>query len=247
MKKLIFLLAFAFTFSNAMAQTAWTTMYKVAPENMQAAKDAIGKKTKKFNSKADGELIYTFQILAGERANYIVREGLGNSYAELDSYGNQGLDYWMENVAPLMENVGGTEYMSYVPSASFDDRPNDAKKIWKVIHYNVKRTAGPDFWKFRNRVAKAAEKVGDLSLHVWAGSIGGAPGHVKVGFGNADMSGIDNESVVWPKVVAAYNELFEDSFEEDSKAFNESLTAWGNFVEIWRWLPELSSPAVDLD
>ena len=27
---------------------------------------------------------------------------------ELDSYGNQGLDYWMENVAPLMENVGGT-------------------------------------------------------------------------------------------------------------------------------------------
>ena len=39
MKKLIFLLAIAFTFSNAMAQTAWTTMYKVAPENMQAAKD----------------------------------------------------------------------------------------------------------------------------------------------------------------------------------------------------------------
>ena len=54
MKKLIFLLAIAFTFSNSMAQTAWTTMYKVAPENMQAAKDAIGKKTKKFNSKADG-------------------------------------------------------------------------------------------------------------------------------------------------------------------------------------------------
>ena len=112
MKKLIFLLAIAFTFSNAMAQIAWTTMYKVAPENMQAAKDAIGKKTKKFNSKADGELIYTFQILAGERANYIVREGLGNSYAELDSYGNQGLDYWMENVAPLMENVGGMKCVS---------------------------------------------------------------------------------------------------------------------------------------
>ena len=48
MKKLIFLLAVVFTFSNAMAQTAWTTMYKVAPENMQTAKDAIGKKTKKF-------------------------------------------------------------------------------------------------------------------------------------------------------------------------------------------------------
>ena len=46
-EKTNFLLAIAFTFSNAMAQTAWTTMYKVAPENMQAAKDAIGKKNKK--------------------------------------------------------------------------------------------------------------------------------------------------------------------------------------------------------
>ena len=61
MKKIIFLLAFVFTISNTIAQTAWTTMYKVAPENMQVAKEAIGKKTKKFNSKADGELIYTFQ------------------------------------------------------------------------------------------------------------------------------------------------------------------------------------------
>ena len=249
MKKLILLLAVVFTFSNAIAQTAWTTMYKVAPENMQAAKDAIGKKTKKFNSKADGELIYTFQIIAGERANYIVREGLGDSYAELDSYGNQGLDYWMENVAPLMTNVGGTEYMSYVPTASFDDRPSDAKKIWKVLHYNVKRNGGPDFWKYRNRVAKAAEKVGGLSLHVWAWSIGGSSsGHVKVGYGSPDMSGIDNETETWPKVIEAYGELFgEDAHEIDQKAFNASLEMWGNFSEIWRWLPELSSPAVELD
>lgn len=236
-----------FSYTGVMSQTAWTTMYKVAPENMQDAKKAIAEKTNKFNSDINGELIYTFQIIAGERANYIVREGLGDSYAELDSYGNKGLDFWMENVAPLMENVGGTEYMSYVPSASFDDRPSDAKKIWKVIHYNVKRAGGPDFWNFRNRVAKAAEKVGNLSLHVWAGSIGGPSGHVKVGFGNADMSGIDNESETWPKVISAYNELFEDSFEEDSKSFNESLNAWGNNTEIWRWLPELSSPAVELD
>ena len=248
MKKLIFLLAIAFTFSNAMGQTAWTTMYKVAPENMQAAKDAIGKKTKKFNSKADGELIYTFQILAGERANYIVREGLGNSYAELDSYGNQGLDYWMENVAPLMNNVGGTEYFSHATDASFDDAEPGTNRIWKVLHYNVKRNSGPDFWKFRTRVAKAAEKVGNLSLHVWAGSLGGPNGHVMVGYGNPDMSGIDNESETWPKVIEAYKEIFgEDSFDIDQEAFNNSLEMWGNFSEIWRWLPELSSPAVSIN
>ena len=133
MKKLIFLLAIVFTFSNSMAQMTWMTAYKVDPVKMKDAKSAIGKKTKKYNSKADGELIYTYEIVAGDRANYLVRSGFAESMAQFDSYGSQGLDYWMENVAPLMENVGGTEYMSYVPSASFDDRPNDAKKIWKVI------------------------------------------------------------------------------------------------------------------
>ena len=96
-------------------------------------------------------------------------------------------------------------------------------------------------------VAKAAEKVGNLSLHVWAGSLGGPSGHVMVGYGNPDMSGIDNESETWPKVIEAYNELFEDSFQADQEAFNNSLEMWGNFSEVWRWLHELSSPAVSIN
>ena len=63
-----------------------------------------------------------------------------------------------------------------------------------------------------------------------------------------DMSGIDNENEMWPKVIEAYKELYgEESFDADQKAFNESLNAWGNFSEIWRWLPELSSPPVSID
>ena len=168
--------------------------------------------------------------------------------AQFDSYGTQGLDYWMENVAPLMNNVGGTEYFSHADDASFDDAEPGTNKIWKVLHYNVKRNSGPDFWKFRTRVAKAAEKVGNLSLHVWAGSLGGPSGHVMVGYGNPDMSGIDNESETWPKVIEAYKGLFgEDSFDIDQKAFNNSLEMWGNFSEVWRWLPGLSSPAVSVN
>ena len=84
--------------------------------------------------------------------------------------------------------------------------------------------------------------MGGLSLHVWAWSIGGSSsGHVKVGYGSPDMSGIDNETETWPKVIEAYGELFgEDAHEIDQKAFNASLEMWGNFSEIWRWLPELS-------
>tara|TARA_X000000950_G_scaffold289240_1_gene411143 strand:- start:2208 stop:2951 length:744 start_codon:yes stop_codon:yes gene_type:complete len=247
MKKLLLLLVVVLVFNNTMAQMTWMTAYKVEPLKMKDAKSAIEKKTKKYNSDVDGELIYTYEIIAGDRANYLVRSGFAQSMAQFDSYGTQGLDYWMENVAPLMNNVGGTEYFSHADDASFDDAEPGTNKIWKVLHYNVKRNSGPDFWKFRTRVAKAAEKVGNLSLHVWAGSLGGPSGHVMVGYGNPDMSGIDNESETWPKVIEAYNELFEESFEEDSKAFNESLTTWGNFSEVWRWLPGLSSPAVSVN
>ena len=247
MKKLLLLLVVVFVFNNTMAQMTWMSAYKVEPLKMKDAKSAIEKKTKKYNSDVDGELIYTYEIIAGDRANYLVRSGFAQSMAQFDSYGTQGLDYWMENVAPLMNNIGGTEYFSYADDASFDDAEPGTNKIWKVLHYNVKRNSGPDFWKFRTRVAKAAEKVGNLSLHVWAGSLGGPSGHVMVGYGNPDMSGIDNESETWPKVIEAYNELFEESFEEDSKAFNESLTTWGNFSEVWRWLPGLSSPAVSVN
>ena len=247
MKKLLLLSVVVFVFNNTMAQMTWMTAYKVEPLKMKDAKSAIEKKTKKYNSDVDGELIYTYEIIAGDRANYLVRSGFAQSMAQFDSYGTQGLDYWMENVAPLMNNIGGTEYFSHADDASFDDAEPGTNKIWKVLHYNVKRNSGPDFWKFRTRVAKAAEKVGNLSLHVWAGSLGGPSGHVMVGYGNPDMSGIDNESETWPKVIEAYNELFEESFEEDSKAFNESLTTWGNFSEVWRWLPGLSSPAVSVN
>ena len=75
MKKLILLLVVVFTFSNTMAQMTWMTAYKVNPAKMNDAKSAIGKKTNKYNSKADGELIYTYEIVAGDRANYLVRSG----------------------------------------------------------------------------------------------------------------------------------------------------------------------------
>lgn len=248
MKKLILSIVVVFTFSNTIAQMTWMSAYKVDPVKMNDAKSAIEKKTKKYNSNVDGELIYTYEIVAGDRANYIVRSGFAQSMAQFDSYGTQGLDYWMENVAPLMNNVGGTEYFSHSSDASFDDAEPGTNKIWKVLHYNVKRNSGPDFWKFRTRVAQAAKKVGNLSLHVWAGSLGGPSGHVIVGYGNQDMSGIDNESETWPKVIEAYKGIFgEDSFDIDQKAFNNSLEMWGNFSEVWRWLPALSSPAVSVN
>ena len=60
----------------------------------------------------------------------------------------------------------------------------------------------------------------------------------RANFENKDILGLSE----------AYKEIFgEDSFEIDQKAFNNSLEMWGNFSEVWRWLPELSSPAVSIN
>ena len=59
--------------------------------------------------------------------------------------------------------------------------------------------------------------------------------------------GFDNENVVWTKVIDAYNKMFgENSFDTDQSLFDSSLEMWGNYSEIWRWLPDLSSPVVDM-
>ena len=133
--------------------------------------------------------------------------------------------------------------------ASFDNVPSGTNKVTKVLHYNIKRGKGVHFWKFRNNVAKAASSLEDtsISLNVWNTTVGGNSGHVIVFYSHVDYSGFDNENVVWTKVIDAYNEMFgENSFDTDQSLFDSSLEMWGNYSEIWRWLPDLSSPVVDM-
>ena len=247
-KSILFILALTLCFS-ANSQEGWLSYYKVNKGEMQNAKTSIAKKTKKYNSKADGELIYTFQVEAGERAQQLIRFGVGPTMASLDGYDSDGYKYWNENVSPLINNVGGTEYISFNEMASFDNVPSGTNKVTKVLHYNIKRGKGVHFWKFRNNVAKAASSLEDtsISLNVWNTTVGGNSGHVIVFYSHVDYSGFDNENVVWTKVIDAYNKMFgENSFDTDQSLFDSSLEMWGNYSEIWRWLPDLSSPVVDM-
>ena len=233
---------------SANRQEGWLSYYKVNKGEMQNAKTSIAKKTKKYNSKADGELIYTFQVEAGERAQQLIRFGVGQTMASLDGYDSDGYKYWNENVSPLINNVGGTEYISFNEKASFDNVSSGTNRVSKVLHYNVKRDKGAHFWKFRNNVAKAAaESNQEMSLNVWTTTIGGNAGHVIVFYSHTDYSGFDGEQDSWPKVIDAYNEMFgANSFDTDQALFDSSLEVWGNYSEIWRWLPDLSSPVADM-
>ena len=246
-KSILFILALTLCFS-ANSQEGWLSYYKVNKGEMQNAKTSIAKKTKKYNSKADGELIYTFQVEAGERAQQLIRFGVGPTMASLDGYDSDGYKYWNENVSPLINNVGGTEYISFNEKASFDNVSSGTNRVSKVLHYNVKRDKGAHFWKFRNNVAKAAaESNQEMSLNVWTTTIGRNAGHVIVFYSHTDYSGFDGEQDSWPKVIDAYNEMFgANSFDTDQALFDSSLEVWGNYSEIWRWLPDLSSPVADM-
>ena len=246
-KSILFILALTLCFS-ANSQEGWLSYYKVNKGEMQNAKTSIAKKTKKYNSKADGELIYTFQVEAGERAQQLIRFGVGPTMASLDGYDSDGYKYWNENVSPLINNVGGTEYISFNEKASFDNVSSGTNRVSKVLHYNVKRDKGAHFWKFRNNVAKAAaESNHEMSLNVWTTTIGRNAGHVIVFYSHTDYSGFDGEQDSWPKVIDAYNEMFgANSFDTDQALFDSSLEMWGNYSEIWRWLPDLSSPVADM-
>ena len=246
-KSILFIMALTLCFS-ANSQEGWLSYYKVNKGEMQNAKTSIAKKTKKYNSKADGELIYTFQVEAGERAQQLIRFGVGQTMASLDGYDSDGYKYWNENVSPLINNVGGTEYISFNEKASFDNVSSGTNRVSKVLHYNVKRDKGAHFWKFRNNVAKAAaESNQEMSLNVWTTTIGRNAGHVIVFYSHTDYSGFDGEQDSWPKVIDAYNEMFgANSFDTDQALFDSSLEVWGNYSEIWRWLPDLSSPVADM-
>ena len=92
MKKSI-LLSLALTLCfNAYTQEGWMSYYKVNDGQMQSAKDAISKKTKKYNGSTDGELIYTFQVEAGERAQQLIRFGVGPTMASLDGYDSKSIE-----------------------------------------------------------------------------------------------------------------------------------------------------------
>ena len=77
---------------------------------------------------------------------------------------------------------------------------------------------------------------------MWSSSIGGITGRVLVTYAHNDYTGLDNESESWPKVVKKYNEIFVENYNVDNVAFSKGLEMLGNYSELWRFLPELSSP-----
>ena len=251
MKNLFSVILILFISINSYSQSmvVWLDYHTPVKGKGSELSDAIKEKTQKYNQGADDFKLYTWQVMAGPNQGSFARAGVGPTWADFDnnSVSPKELDYWMDNVDPLIASSTGREYYVRSDQASHDV----ASPGENVIGYNIDYVVGPNrdhFWKFRRNIAHALKESGEkLSLNVWSSSAGGPQGHVRVAFGFTSMEHYGNFRQIMNKVSETYDQLFgNNSWDTDIELLRESLVMWGAQTELVRFLPELSSPPISL-
>ena len=115
----------------------------------------------------------------------------------------------------------------------------------RIIFYNYKDSKRQDFWRFRQRVAKAMEASsfpGRMSVFYCASGCNG--NWVQVRFHHDSFTGqAETNGEPLENYIAKYNEMYgNDSYEQDGDKMQESLMPDGMRVRHHEYLPELSSP-----
>ena len=249
MKK-IFLLLFTTLFLtslNAQEQN-WimqTRLLDVDAKDVQKFESAVAKKTQMYNSKDGTARWITFRILTGPNANSYVRAQLENSWEMFDNVDTVGNAYWQKTVGPLHTPRGG-QFWWRNNNVSYNPGTNDGpKKLRRIIFYNYKASNSQDFWRFRQRVAKAMEASDHPSrMSVFYCASGCDGNWVQVRFHHDSFvaqSEVNGEPL--QNYIAKYNEMYgDDAYEQDGGRMQESLMPDGMRVRHHEHLPELSSP-----
>ena len=249
MRKL-FLLLFTTLFLtsiNAQEQN-WimqTRLLNVDAEDVQKFESAVAKKTKMYNSKEGTARWLTFRILTGPNANNYVRAQLETSWEMFDNVDTVGNAYWQKTVGPLHTAEGG-QFWWRNNGVSYNPGTNDGpKKLRRIIFYNYKDSKRQDFWRFRQRVAKAMEASsfpGRMSVFYCASGCNG--NWVQVRFHHDSFTAqAETNGEPLENYIAKYNEMYgNDSYEQDGDKMQESLMPDGMRVRHLEYLPELSSP-----
>ena len=246
----ITLLLLAFTFSSySQSMVVWLDYHTPVKGKGTELSDAIKDKTKKYNQGASDFKLYTWQVIAGPNQGSYARAGVGPKWADFDnnSVSPKELNYWMDNVDPLIASSSGREYYVRRDGASHDV----AKPGENTIGFNIDYVVGANrdhFWKFRRSIANALKESGeDLSLNVWASGGGGPQGHVRVSFNFRNFEHYWNFRQIMGIVSETYDEIYcNNAWDTDIQLLRESLEMWGAQTELVRFLPELSSPPIAL-
>ena len=251
MKYIYFILITLFISFQGLSQSSvvWLSYHKPMKGKGSELFDAIKDKTQKYNQGQNDSKLYTFSVMAGPRQGEFLRVGMGPTWKDFDNWSpdSKEMDYWRDNVAPLIESSSGREYFERVDDASYDMSKPGENSVGLMIHYNI--GGNPNhFWKVRRSAVKAIKESGEsVTLNVWRSAGGGPQNHIIVAFSYKNMEEYGNAQKVWDKVGAKYDEIYgAGSWNTDWGLLRGSLEMWGAQTEITRFLPELSSPPMAL-
>ena len=90
---------------------------------------------------------------------------MGPTWKDFDNWSpdSKEMDYWRDNVAPLIESSSGREYFERVDDASYDMSKPGENSVGLMIHYNI--GGNPNhFWKVRRNAVKAIKESGESVL-----------------------------------------------------------------------------------
>ena len=236
---------FIFLGVNLNSQVAKSRYIKVDEGKNAQVYEAIKAKTQKYNQSAEKFAHYTFYIETGNRFGQLFRVRIEQDLASFDAEGNpEEYKMWNETVTPHVTN-DLFQMWYYNKNVSHEITDLCLKPLRQVIFYNVDPSKSDDFWTFRKRVYDAiVSSEAELDMGVWTVGAGNRGLNVLVAFAHADHAEMQSDQTEqWTKVVAAYNEAHgEGQYQADNDKFRESLSMWGNSTQLWRFLPELSSP-----
>ena len=243
MKKNLFF-TFLLSLYLSHGQYLQTRILKVPPSKVEKFMSAAANKTKIYNTKEGQPRYLTFQILTGKYSQNFVRMQVATSLSEFDKEDKVGNAYWQKTTGSLHESEGG--YLWSV-ARNFTYIPEDNKPLIhrRVIFYQYKDGHGSNFWRFRERVKKALEKINYGQRVSVLRCISGCDGNlVQLRFHHKDFKDEAGFSEIRPKIKSAYDEIFgPNAYEDDQRNMLESLTEIdGKRIRHFKFLPALSSP-----
>ena len=243
MKKNLFF-TFLLSLYLSHGQYLQTRILKVPPSKVEKFMSAAANKTKIYNTKEGQPRYLTFQILTGKYSQNFVRMQVATSLSEFDKEDKVGNAYWQKTTGSLHESEGGylwsvARNFTYIPE---DNKPLNHRR---VIFYQYKDGHGSNFWRFRERVKKALEKINYGQRVSVLRCISGCAGNlVQLSFHHKDFKDEAGFSEIRPKIRSAYDEIYgPNAYEDDQRSMLESLTEIdGKRVRHFKFLPALSSP-----
>ncbi len=241
---MLFVVAMLFA-TTTMAQVAMSRILTVKEGKQAKFMELAAKKTEKFNSKKGQPAYYTFAIETGPDSGKFWRVQVAQEMKDFDTVDTEGNKYWTDTVGD-MHTYSNSQHWWFNKDMSYVSNPEETYRLSRMIFYTIKANGGENFWRFRERVAKAM-KAAELpfSMNVWNCASGCNGAQILVSFshkGYGDQA--KNNTEDFPKLVNKYNELFgKEAYKQDNEGLNESLEMlWGRRIIHMQFLPELSSP-----